>query len=81
VSTPAAAIRVATDAILAAVLPSYGMDTDPAEVPSLRRNAATGLAHALRVLARASTPGERFSLNAWADQLAQEATKPRKARR
>jgi hypothetical protein len=72
---------IAVDAILAAILSSYGMDTDPAEVPALRQKAAVGLSHALRVMARASGPGERFTLSSWAAQVQVDHSKPRKASR
>ena len=60
---------IAVDAVLAAILPSYGIDTDPAEVPALRQKAAVGLSHALLVMGRASGSGERFALSSWAAQI------------
>jgi hypothetical protein len=59
----------AADAVLAAILPSYPLDTDLAEVPALRDRARHGLADALRVLARASATGSAYELRMWAEQL------------
>lgn len=59
----------AADAVLAAILPSFPTDTDPAEVPALRDAARRGLAAALRVLACATCPGSAYELRMWAEQL------------
>jgi len=63
------AAQHAADAVLAAILPSFPQDTDPAEVPALRDAARHGLAEALRILARASGPGSAYELRMWAEQL------------